>query len=122
MQIQEPTISVEIDLTPTEEARLMAAARQRGLTPAEFVKRLALEHLPAAPVTAEDAVDARLRQWQEQDDRTLMPDVPTQTLFAQWDAEDAQMTDAEREAEDRLWEAFQQGVNDSRAALGMRTL
>jgi hypothetical protein len=113
---------MQIDLTPTEEARLTAAARQNGVTPAEFVKRLALEHLSAVPITTEDAVDARLRQWQEQDGRTLTPDVPTQTLFAQWATEDARMTEAEREAEGRLWESFQQGINETRAALGMRQI
>jgi hypothetical protein len=113
---------MRIDLTPTEAARLCAAARQTGLTPAELVKRLAFEHLPAAPATAEDAVDVRLGQWQEQDGKPLTPDIPTRTLFAQWEEEDAPMTEAERRAEDQLWEAFQQSINVTRAALGMRQL
>jgi hypothetical protein len=113
---------MRIDLTPSEEARLSAAARKTGLTPAEFVKRLALEHLAAVPLTAEDAVDDKLRQWQEQDGKTLTPDIPTRELFAQWAEEDAHMTDAEREAEDRLWEEFEKGINETRAALGMRPL
>jgi hypothetical protein len=113
---------MRIDLTPAEAARLSAAARQTGHTPAELVKRLAFENLPDVPPTADDAVDARLRQWQEQDGRLLTPDVPARTLFAQWSEEDASMTDTERWAEDRLWEDFQESLNATRAALGMRQL
>jgi hypothetical protein len=113
---------MRIDLTPTEEARLAAAARQTGLTPAELVKRLAFENLPDVPATADDAVDTRLSQWQEQDGKTPMPDIPTQTLFARWAEEDAHMTDAERGAEDHLWEDFQKSINATRAELGMRRL
>jgi hypothetical protein len=113
---------MRIDLTPTEEARLSAVARQTGLTPAELVKRLALGNLPVLPATADEAVDARLSQWQEQDGQTLTPDTPTQALFAQWAEEDARMTDAERRAEDQLWGEFQKSLNATRAALGMRQL
>jgi hypothetical protein len=113
---------MQIDLTPTEEARLSAAARQTGLTPAELVKRLAFENLPDIPATADDAVDARLRQWQDQDGKTLSPDIPTRILFAQWAEEDAPMTEADREAEDQLWEEFQKNINATRATLGMRLL
>jgi hypothetical protein len=113
---------MRIQLTPTEEARLCAVARQTGLTPAELVKRLAFENLPDIPATADDAVDARLSQWQEQDGKTLTPDIPARTLFAQWAEEDAPMNDAEREAEDQLWENLQKSINATRAALGMRRL
>jgi hypothetical protein len=113
---------MQIDLTPTEEARLSAAARQTGLSPAELVKRLAFENLPDVPATADAAVDARLSQWQEQDGKTLTPDTPTRTLFAQWAEEDVHMTDAERGAEDQLWEEFQKSLNAARATLGMRPL
>jgi hypothetical protein len=113
---------MRIDLTPTEEARLSAAARQTGLSPAELVKRLTFENLPDVPATADATVDARLSQWQEQDGKTLTPDIPARTLFAQWAEEDAHLSDAEREAEDHLWEDFQKSINATRAALGMRQL
>lgn len=35
-----------IDLTPTEEAQLAEAARQKGVAPAEFARQLLREHLP----------------------------------------------------------------------------
>lgn len=113
---------MRIELTATEAVRLRAAARQTGATPAELVKRLTFENLPDVPVTAEDAVDARLSQWQEQDGIPLAPDVPAQILFAQWAEEDASMTESERGAEDQLWEEFQKSLNATRAALGMRRL
>ncbi len=51
-----------------------------------------------------------------------MPDVPTSTLFARWAEEDARMTNEEREAEDRLWQDFVDGINRTRDSLGMRRL
>lgn len=113
---------MQIDLTPNEAARLGAAARRAGLSPAELVKRLAFEHLPDAPSPAAEALDARLSEWQNQDGRSLTPDVPARTLFAQWAEEDASMTDLERGAEDHLWEELQNDLNATRAALGMRQL
>lgn len=56
---------MRLDLTPTEEARVRAAARKSGLAPAEYVKSLALENLPEIATTAEDVVEARLSQWYE---------------------------------------------------------
>ena len=53
--------------------------------------------------TGRRTLDAKLYRWQHQDGVVLMPEIPTQMLFAQWAEEDARMTDAEREAEDRLW-------------------
>lgn len=113
---------MQVDLTPSQEARLSAAARQTGVAPAELVKRLIEEHLPYAPATDESGIDAILRQRQEQDGTALQPDIPTQSLFAQWAEEDARMTDEEREAEARFWEEFEKGINETRAALGMRLL
>ena len=110
-------MTVIIDLTPIEEAQLSAAAKETGLDPTEFVKKLVRDHLPVLPLDKTDnkvdyeveELDARLRRWQEQDGASLMPDVSTQSLFAQWAAEDAQMSDEEREAEDRLWEDLEKG-------------
>ena len=106
-------MNLEIPSAPNEEARLTAAAKQTGLAPAELLKRLAPEHLPLAPANADDELDAKLRQWQEQDGTPLMPNVSAQELFAKWAAEDAQMTEAEREAEDRLWEEIERGLAEN---------
>ena len=112
---------MRIDLTPHEKEQIYAAAKQIGLRPAEFVKRTTLEHLSTAPPTSEETLDAKLRRWQEQDGIALMPDIPTATLFAQWAAEDALMTDEERDAEDRLWEEIEKGLSEN-AGLRLRNL
>ena len=41
-----------IDLSPAQEERLEAAARQRGLVAADLVRQLLAEHLPAADETS----------------------------------------------------------------------
>ena len=98
-------MTLTLDLSPAEEARLAAAARQKGLAPAALVKALVTEHLPEhAPAPADP------------------PEDPTLALFAQWSQEDAQKTPAETAQEDRLWEEFENGINETRDALGMRRL
>jgi hypothetical protein len=111
-----------IPFTPTEEEQLSAAAKQTGLAPAELIRRLTLDHLPPVAANAEEEIDAKLRQWQEKDGTILMPDVSTRTLFAQWADEDMHMTDEEREAEDRLWQDFENSIHLNRTALGSREL
>jgi hypothetical protein len=46
----------------------------------------------------------------------------TLALFAQWAVEDARKTPEETAQEDRLWEQFEAGINETRDALGMRRL
>lgn len=95
-------MTLTIELTPTEETQLTAAARQAGLAPAVFARRLVTEHLPPPlPDTPED---------------------PTLALFAQWDADDAQMTPAEMAEAQRDFEAFSQQMNAERARAGARLL
>jgi hypothetical protein len=115
-------MNLTIELTPSQEARLSAAAKRSGLDPARLVRKLVEEHLPAAPNFDEDDLDAKLRRWQEQDATRLMLEVPTQSLFAQWAAEDARMTDAEREAEDRLWADLEQRLTEKSRVVQLRRL
>ena len=51
-----------------------------------------------------------------------MPDIPTRNLFARWAEEDANMTDAEREAEDRLWDDLEKSLREARVGVRMREL
>lgn len=94
-------MTLTIDLTPAEGARLAAAARRAGAEPADVMRKLVTEHLPLLPDGEED---------------------PTLALFGQWSAEDARMTPEEAAEEQRLWERFEGGVNETRDALGMRRL
>lgn len=98
-------MTLTLELTPVEEAQLTTAARQKGVDPAVFLKQLMTEHLPE-PVASPD----------------VSPEDPTLTLFAQWAKEDAQKSPEEIAQEDRLWEQFETGINETRAALGMRHL
>lgn len=93
-------MTVTLELTPTEEARLAEASRRTGLPPAEAIHSVLAEHLPW--------VDA-------ENDSTL-------ALFAQWDAEDAAMTAEEADEERRLWQRFESNVNETRQAQNMRRL
>ena len=90
-------MTLTLDLTPTEEAQITAVAQRTGLTPAEVARKLLTQNLPPVP----DAVP------QKTEDSTL-------ALFAQWKAVDAQMTPEEAAEEQRLWEQFEQNVNETR--------
>ena len=95
-------MTLTIELNPTEEVRLVAAARQEGIPIAEFARKLVTEHLPPSPADAEAD--------------------PTLALFALWEKEDAGKTLEEVAAEDQLWKEFEQGINATRQAQGMRLL
>jgi hypothetical protein len=95
-------MTLTIELTPTEEARLTAAARQAGMAPTELARKLLTEHLPA--VTSDS------------------PEDPTLALFAQWDADDAQMTPEEVIEAQRDYDEFTCRMNAERARAGARIL
>lgn len=96
-------MTLTIDLTPEEEARLIAAARQKGVAPQECARQLLTEHLPSLALRRAEAD-------------------PTLALFAQWEQEDARKSPEESADEERLWEAFEKGINETRKALKMRPL
>lgn len=98
-------MTLTLDLTPTEEAQLKTAAHQKGVDPASLLKQLMSEHLPELAASPE-----------------ALPEDPTLALFAQWAKEDAQVTPEEVAEENRLWEEFERGINETRDALGMRHL
>ena len=50
---------ITLDFTPAEEARVAATARQIGLAPAEYAKKLVQENLPPAQDETEAQVSAR---------------------------------------------------------------
>ena len=113
-------MSLEIPLSVSEVALLADAAKRNGLSPEEQARQILLIRLTpsanggASPIhgieaidnrsgsllEAESALNAKLRKSQAGLD--LGPHVPIQELFAQWEAEDALLTDEEREEQDRL--------------------
>lgn len=63
-----------IEFSPTEEAQIAALARQTGLAPAEYAKKLVQENLPSAQIETEAeasqrraAAIAQLQAWKEED-------------------------------------------------------
>jgi hypothetical protein len=99
-------MTLAIELTPDEEARLQAAAREQGLDPTDCARRLLIEHLP--PLRA-DSAQASER------DRTL-------ELFEQWEAEDATDDPEEIARRNQEWEELKAQMNATRAELGAEPL
>ena len=97
-------MTLTIELTPQEEARLARAARRKGVPPMQFVKELVIEHLPASSVLREP---------------TGGHDCP---VFAQWDAEDAELTDDEVIVAELDWNELKTRMNESRALTGEEPL
>lgn len=98
---------ITLNLSPTEEARIVTVAHQTGLDPAEYVKKLIHEHLPPVPATPAQAVD-------DENDAAI-------ALLQSWI--DAAPTDLEeiREAEAERDE-FMQNLNRNRIESGERPL
>ena len=92
-------MTLTIELTPEQEARLAEAAQREGIEPGALAQKLVADHLPPAI---------------EQD--------PTLALFEQWRQEEALLTPEEIEQESRLWESVEHGINAARAEQGMRLL
>jgi hypothetical protein len=109
-------MSLVIDLPTIVEARVESEARHAGVSPEEYVQNL----VARAVASTDSMLDAKLRKWQEQDGKVLRPDRSAKSLFAQWDS--LTQTDAEREAEDRLWREVLQGMNEVRSEQSMRVL
>ncbi len=93
-------MTLTIDLTPAEAARLAAAARREGIAPAEAARKLVTKHLPPD----EREVDTR--------------NAASIALLQFWLAEDVTDDPVEiRQAEEELAE-FKRSMNANRAATG----
>ena len=93
-----------IELTDQEEARIAAAARLKGIPREQFVRELVIERLPSLSNTAEGVEDT------------------TAQLFKQWDDEDACMTSEEIVSAIAEWEELKANLNASRAVTGEEPL
>ncbi len=85
---------ITLDLTPTEEAEIFTVARQTGLAPADYVKKLVKENMPPVPVGPEAprisaknaAAIAQLQAWKEEE----FTDDPEELRQADADMEELQ--------------------------------
>jgi hypothetical protein len=92
-------MTLQIDLTADEEARLRAAAQEQGVDPTECARRVLSEHLPS-----------------------LKPGEATRALFAAWAEEDATDDPEEIKRRNQEWEELKAQMNATRAELGAEPL
>ena len=86
-----------IELAPDAEARIRARALAEGRNIEDIVRDLIAALPDMSPPTEYEA---------------------TRSLFEQWAAEDAAMSDEKHEQAERDWAAFRAGMNATRAAEG----
>lgn len=94
-----------LELAPEIEKTVREQARHAGLTESDYIARL-----------------VQTAAGQQPKDVSPPPANATETLFAQWDEEDAHMTEAEQQEEDTFWDEFAIGIDESRASAGMRLI
>src|SRR4051812_19739044 len=117
---------MSLDLKPEVERIVRERADAAGVSVDDLLSRTFAVGGGAGDAT--QRVQELLAQWQAEDRTPEAPHdgpdgAPAGHLpFARWRELDATMTEAEREAEDRLWEDVQRGIDETRAALGMRRL
>ena len=100
-------MTLTIELTPEDEAKLCLVARTRGMNPTDLARKLVFENLPLVPQGETKEADG---------------EVPTIALFRKWDEEDANMTPEEIEEAQREWEQFKRNMNAERIRAGSRPL
>lgn len=114
---------MSLDVAPEIETTVRQYAEREGVSLDELMARAFPPIGPLPQPSQPDAedptarVNSLLRQWQQEYGLPRRPDGRVHTsaeeLFAQWDAEDAQLTPEEAEAERHHWEDIQtehQGV------------
>ena len=77
------TIPTSIRLTPAEKRKIAAAARKRGLSPAAYIQRAALDG--ATPPVSSDAKLERLEKLVHQVCEAVEDELDYRTAVAAWD-------------------------------------
>lgn len=77
------TVPTSIRLTPAEKRKIAAAARKRGLSPAAYIKRAALDS--AAPAVSNDAKLERLVVLVHQVREAVEDELDYRAAVAAWD-------------------------------------
>ena len=122
---------MSLNLRPEVETVIRERARSLGVSVDDLLARtFAPEKTDTGTVSdPKGHVRALLAKWQTEDQTPILPPISTlpgetstQALFRKWDEAEAQLTKEERDAEDRLWKDFRQGIDVERIRTGMRTL
>ena len=77
------TVPTSIRLTPAEKRKIAAAARRRGLSPAAYIKRAALNG--TVPAVANDAKVERLATLEHRVCEAVEDEIDYRTAVAAWD-------------------------------------
>jgi hypothetical protein len=114
-----------LDLSPETETILEQEAAREGVSVDTLLRRTFAPQ--TASISPAERVKHMLAAWQRADNTpTVTPPTnnsnmtPSEALFQQWEQQAADMTEEERQAEDKLWQQFQEGVNAERSASNMR--
>lgn len=113
-------MTVTLELRPEEAAALRARAAARGVDVPTILHDLVAQETrqenrtgyvaPTNSAAEKARVASLLRQWQQAEGLPTLGNGATHTpvaeLFAQWEAEDANLTPEEIEAEQRFWEEY----------------
>lgn len=96
---------MSLQLAPEIETAVRQYAEREGVSPEELLRRA------FPPVSPASSVRALLQQWQQKYGLPPRPDGKVSTsakdLFAEWEAEDAQLTSTEVAADQKIWEDYQ---------------
>ena len=115
-------MTIIVELTSAEEARLSMEAGQYGLEAADLATRLLRDHLDSDSRTPAEMVQAKLRQWQNETETETFPATSAHELFARWADEDAPKTDDDVGANRRLRRDYQTSTDEERSGAGMKAV
>lgn len=99
-------MTLTLNLNPQTEADLLDIAKRTGADVSSIVEQLLAQHLPTF---ASHLENSRISH-QVYDQPVTSETSALQLLVARWDDDDDPMTDAEMEAEERLCDSFEQGL------------
>jgi hypothetical protein len=122
---------MSLDISPEIEDIILERAREEGVSVNDLLAQAFApeKHTVATPLPTEPKarVQAILAQLQAVDNTPQMPPIetlsgetPTRAMFREWEAEAANMTDEEREAEDRLWADIEMSILENGRKLKRR--
>jgi|SRR5579872_81148 len=113
---------MSIELSPEVEHAVRERAAAEGVSINDLLARTFVPEKRDERTTQDprERVRALLAELQARDNTPRLPPIPTregetptQALFRKWQEEDANMTEEEIEAEERLWQEIEQGLNEN---------
>jgi hypothetical protein len=120
---------MSLDISPEVENLLEQEARRAGVSVDTLLTRTFAPQTEPPSVNSAKQIRDLLTAWQKADNTPIAlpaPNdgsmTPSEALFQQWRQEAIHMTDDEKQAEEHLWQQFQENINTERDACGMRRI